>query len=288
MLILRVLLPIKLQRIFALTIDDFSLSLNRIPRKSEINSNMIRTIIIDDETRSREALREMLKLYCTGIEVVAEGSDVKSGIAAINEHNPQLVLLDIKMPDGTGFDLIRKIMPVTFRLIFVTAFEEYAIKAFRFNAIDYLTKPIDPSELQSAIEKASSNIENENINERLKKLLLDYTKPQIPENRKLILKTSDTIHIVDVENIVRCESDRNYTVFHLDNKQKILMSKSIKEYSDILEQLNFYRVHHSHLINLKYLVKFKRDELMCVLKDDTEIPVSTRKRDELLRVFRSL
>lgn len=249
---------------------------------------MIRTIIIDDEARSREALREMLKLYCTGIEVVAEGSDVKSGIAAINEHNPQLVLLDIKMPDGTGFDLIRKIMPVTFRLIFFTAYEEYAIKAFRFNAIDYLTKPIDPTELQSAIEKASSTIENENINDRLKKLLLDYTKPQMPENRKLVLKTSDTIHIVDVENIVRCESDRNYTIFHLDNKQKILMSKSIKEYSDLLEQLNFYRVHHSHLINLKYLVKFKRDELMCVLKDDTEIPVSTRKRDELLRLFRLL
>ncbi|NTW23490.1 MAG: response regulator transcription factor [Lentimicrobium sp.] len=249
---------------------------------------MIRTVIIDDEPRSREAMREMLRLYCTGIEVVAEGEDVKSGIAAIQNHNPQLVLLDIKMPDGTGFDLIRKIMPVTFRLIFVTAYEEYAIKAFRFNAIDYLTKPIDPSELQSAIEKASSTIENENINERLKKLLLDYMKPPLPENRKLILKTSETIHIVEIDNIVRCESARNYTIFHLDNKQQILMSKSIKEYSDMLEQFNFYRVHHSHLINLKYLIKFKRDELMCVLKDNTEIPVSTRKRDELLRVFRTL
>jgi two-component system, LytTR family, response regulator len=249
---------------------------------------MISTVIIDDEPGSREAIREMLRLYCNGIEVVAEGEDVVSGIEAIKRHNPQLVLLDIRMPDGTGFDLIRQIMPVSFRIIFVTAYEEYAIKAFRFNALDYLTKPIDPAELQSAIEKASSIIENEDINERLKKLLNDYMKFQVPENRKIILKTSETIHIVDIDNIVRCESDRNYTVFHLEDKTKILMSKTIKDYSDLLELHSFYRVHHSHLINLRFLVKFKRDELMCVLKDDTEIPVSTRRRDELLKVLRTL
>lgn len=249
---------------------------------------MISTVIIDDEIRSREAMREMLRLYCNGIEVVAEGSDVKSGIEAINRHNPQLVLLDIRMPDGTGFDLLRQVMPVSFRIIFVTAYEEYALKAFKVNALDYLTKPIDPAELQHAIEKAASIIENEDINERLKKMLNDYIKFQVPENKKIILKTSETIHVVDIDNIVRCESDRNYTVFHLEDKTKILMSKTIKDYSDLLELHDFYRVHHSHLINLKYLVKFKRDELMCVLKDNTEIPVSTRKRDELLKVLRTL
>ncbi|MFH1118842.1 MAG: LytTR family DNA-binding domain-containing protein [Bacteroidota bacterium] len=249
---------------------------------------MIRTIIIDDEPGSRETLREMLRLYCKGIDIVAEAVDVKSGIEAIKQHVPGLVLLDIRMPDGTGFDLLRKIMPVSFSIIFVTAFEEYAIKAFRYNAIDYLTKPLDPIELQSAIEKAMTTIENENINERLKKLLIDYMKPQPPENRKLILKTSEIIHIVDIDKIVRCESDRNYTVFYMENREKILISKSIKEFSDTLEPHDFYRVHHSHLINLKYLVKFKRDELMCVLSDATEIPVSTRKRDELMKMLRTL
>jgi two-component system LytT family response regulator len=249
---------------------------------------MISAVIIDDEARSRETIREMLRLYCNGIEVVAEAQDVKSGIEAIKRHNPQLVLLDIRMPDGSGFDLLRQIMPVSFRIIFVTAYEEYAIKAFRFNALDYLTKPIEPAELQNAIEKASTIIENEDLNERLKKLLNDYMKFQVPENRKIILKTSETIHIVDIDNIVRCESDRNYTVFHLEDKTKILMSKTIKDYSDILELHSFYRVHHSHLINLRFLVKFKREELMCVLKDETEIPVSTRRRDELLRVLRTL
>jgi len=249
---------------------------------------MIRTIIIDDESRSRETLREMLRLYCKGIEIVAEAESIKSGAEAIARHNPDLLLLDIKMPDGTGFDLLRTIMPISFRIIFVTAYEEYAIKAFRYNALDYLTKPIDPAELQSAIEKATATIENENINERLKKLLLDYMKPQPAENRRLVLKTAETIHIVDIDKIIRCESARNYTVFYMENKEKILISKSIKEFSDTLESHDFYRVHHSHLINLKYLVKFKRDELMCVLSDNTEIPVATRKRDELLKVLRTL
>ncbi|MBK6344491.1 MAG: response regulator transcription factor [Bacteroidales bacterium] len=249
---------------------------------------MIRTIIIDDEGLSRETLREMLRLYCKGVEVVAEAESIVSGIEAITRHNPDLLLLDIKMPDGTGFDLLRTIMPISFRIIFVTAFEEYAIKAFRYNALDYLTKPIDPTELQNAIEKATTAIENENINERLKRLLIDYMKPQPTENRRIILKTAETIHIVDIDKIVRCESARNYTVFHMDNKEEILISKSIKEFSDTLESHNFYRVHHSHLINLKYLVKFKRDELMCVLSDSTEIPVATRKRDDLLKVLRTL
>ncbi len=249
---------------------------------------MISTVIIDDEIGSRDTIREMLRLYCNGIDVVAEGDNVKSGIEAIQKHNPQLVLLDIKMPDGSGFDLLRQILPISFRIIFITAYEEYAIKAFKYNAIDYLTKPIDPTELKRAIEKAGSIIENEDINERLRKLLNDYIKFQIPENRKIILKTSETIHIVDIDNIIRCESDRNYTAFYLEDKTKILMSKTIKEYSEILESHKFFRVHNSHLVNLKYIVKFKRDELMCVLKDNTEIPVSTRKRDELLRTLRSL
>jgi two-component system, LytTR family, response regulator len=249
---------------------------------------MIRTIIIDDEPRSREALREMLRLYCKGVEVVAEAENVKTGIEAISSNDPDLVMLDIKMPDGNGFDLIKRIMPVSFRIIFVTAYEEYAIKAFRYNAIDYLTKPIDPIELQQAIEKASAILDKENMNERLKKLLVDYTKPQSADSRRLVLKTSETIHIVDIENIIRCESDRNYTIFHMVDQERILISKSIKEFSDILEAHDFCRVHHSHLINMKFLVKFKRDELMCVLKDNTEIPVATRKRDELLKTLRNL
>lgn len=237
--------------------------------------------------RSREALRDMIQLYCKGVEVVAEAESVKSGIEAITHHTPDLVMLDIKMPDGSGFDLIRQLIPVNFRIIFVTAYEEYAITAFRYNAIDYITKPIDPVELQDAIAKATANIEKENLNIRLKKMLEDYAKPQA-DSRKIILKTVGEIHVVDVDRIIRCESDRNYTLIRIIGMEDLLISKSINKIAEILEPYNFYRVHHSHLINLKYIVKFKRDELMCVLFDNAVIPVATRKKDDLIRVLMSL
>ncbi|MCD6660089.1 MAG: LytTR family DNA-binding domain-containing protein [Lentimicrobium sp.] len=249
---------------------------------------MIRVVIVDDEIRSRETLQEMIKIYCSKVEVVGEGEDVKSGIKAIKAYNPDLVFLDIKMPDGSGFDLLRQMMPVTFKLIFITAYEEYAIKAFKFNAIDYITKPIDPEELQTALQKAESALEADNLNSRLTGLLDMYLKPQAAESKKVILKTADAIHILDAEDIIRCESDRNYTRFYLKSGEELLISKSIKEFVEYLEERNFMRVHQSHLINLNYLIKFKKDDLICVLRDSTEVPVAWRKKDELLKIFKSL
>lgn len=249
---------------------------------------MTRAVIIDDESRSRETLQEMLKLYCPSIEVVAEGMDVQSGVSVIRSHKPSLVFLDIKMPDGSGFDVLRQLMPINFKLIFITAYEEYAIKAFKFNAIDYITKPMDPDELQQAVEKATKTLDAENINGRLVQMLDDYSKPSTPENRKLVLKTAEAIHILNTDDIVRCESDSNYTIFIMKNDEKIMISKSIKEYADFLEDHDFFRVHQSHLINLNYLKRFKKDELVCILNDNTEVPVSFRKRNELLRILKSL
>jgi len=249
---------------------------------------MTRAVIIDDEIRSRETLREMLKLYCAEVEVVGEGEDVKSGVKAIRSLNPGLVFLDIKMPDGSGFDLLRQLLPIDFKLIFITAYEEYAIKAFKFNAIDYITKPVDPDELKTAVSKVSMSISTENINDSLKQMLNDYMKPMRAENKKMVLKTAEAIHIIDTDDIVRCESDSNYTRFYLNDGEKIMVSKSIKEFADVLEERKFFRVHHSHLINLNFLKRFKKDELICVLKDNTEVPVSFRKRNELLKILRNL
>lgn len=249
---------------------------------------MIRTVIIDDEARSRETIREMIRLYCANTQVVAEAEDVRSGISAIRTHKPDLVILDIKMPDGSGFDLLRQIMPVDFRVIFVTAFEEYAIKAFKFNAVDYITKPVDPIELQVAIDRVSKIIETGNINNQLQKMLDGIGKPASQDNKKIILKTADIIHVLEFDDILRCESDRNYTVFILENGERIMVSKSIKEFEEFLEENNFCRIHQSHIINLTHLRKFKKDELICILKDNSEIPVAYRKRDDLLKVLRNL
>ncbi|PKP49455.1 MAG: DNA-binding response regulator [Bacteroidetes bacterium HGW-Bacteroidetes-11] len=249
---------------------------------------MTKAVIIDDEFRSRETLREMLKLYCSDVEVVAEGEDVKSGVKAIKTHNPDLVFLDIKMPDGSGFDLLRQLLPIDFKLIFITAYEEYAIKAFKFNAIDYITKPVDPDELKSAVSKVSKFINSDNLNDHLKQMLNDYIKPMRAENKKVILKTAEAIHVIDTDDIVRCESNSNYTMFYINDGDKIIVSKSIKEFVEFLEERNFFRVHHSHLINLNFLKRFKKDELFCVLKDNTEVPVSFRKRNELLKMLKTL
>lgn len=249
---------------------------------------MTRAVIIDDEIRSRETLREMLKLYCSEVEIVAEGEDVKSGLKAIRNHNPELVFLDIKMPDGSGFDLLRQLLPIDFKLIFITAYEEYAIKAFKFNAIDYITKPVDPDELKSAVSKVTMSISSENFDDRLKQMLNDYMKPMRADNKKVVLKTAEAIHVIDTDDIVRCESDSNYTRFYLNDGEKIIVSKSIKEYAEFLEGRNFFRVHHSHMINMNFLKRFKKDELFCVLKDNTEVPVSFRKRNELLKILKTL
>jgi two-component system LytT family response regulator len=192
------------------------------------------------------------------------------------------------MPDGSGFDLLRQLLPIDFKLIFITAYEEYAIKAFKFNAIDYITKPVDPDELKSAVSKVSKFINSDNLNDHLKQMLNDYIKPMRAENKKVILKTAEAIHVIDTDDIVRCESNSNYTMFYINDGDKIIVSKSIKEFVEFLEERNFFRVHHSHLINLNFLKRFKKDELFCVLKDNTEVPVSFRKRNELLKMLKTL
>ncbi|MDY0343153.1 MAG: LytTR family DNA-binding domain-containing protein [Lentimicrobium sp.] len=249
---------------------------------------MIRTVIVDDEFMSRETLRDMISLYCVDIEIVGEAQDVRSGVKIIKQLKPDLVFLDIRMPDGSGFELVRQLMPVSFKVIFITAYEEYAIKAFKFNAIDYITKPVDPEELRAAVEKAGREIEITNLNDNLRSMLDAYMKPQETEAKKFILRTFDAFHILDYDDIIRCESDRNYSIFILKSGERIMISKSLSEFAEQLEENGFFRVHQSHFINLKYLKKFKKDEFIAVLKDDTEITVAYRKRDELIRVIRDM
>lgn len=249
---------------------------------------MIKTIIIDDEIRSRETIFEMLKLYCNNIKVVGQAEDVKSGLLSIKEHNPDLVLLDIKMPDGTGFDLIRQIGKVNFKLIFITAYEEYAIKAFKFSALDYLLKPIEPEELTLAIEKVSSSLENENLNNKIGELMtyMDHFQKH-GDGKKIILKTSENIYVVDIEDIICVESDQNYSRFNLVDGESIFVSRTLKEYSIMLKGYAFYQVHQSYLVNFKHVKRYHRDQNICLMSDGSKIPVSYRKKDELLTLFKS-
>ncbi len=245
----------------------------------------MRVLIIDDEDRARKSIAGILKLSNNNVQLVTEADGVKSGIEAIKEHNPDLVLLDINMSDGTGFDLLKKIENITFKVIFITAYEEFAIKAFEFSAIDYILKPVDPAKLIDALYRANQLIEQENINLKLNALFANL-EGSATECKKLILKTAENIYVVNTSDVIRCESDSGYTNFFLIDGKKILVSRNLKDYEDMLNGLGFYRLHQSHLINIKYIDHYSKTEGGAVImKDNSAIPVARRKKDNFLKLL---
>jgi two-component system LytT family response regulator len=242
---------------------------------------MLKAIIIDDELKSRESLRILIEDFCQGVEVAALCQNVTQGISAIEKIKPDVIFLDIQMQRETGFDLLTKIKEINFEVIFTTAYSEYAIKAFKFSAIDYLLKPIDIEELKAALLKVEKKI-NGNISGRLKQMM-DNLKGGNAENFKLALPTADGLLFIKVNDIVYCEASSNYTqIFMMDGK-KYLVSRTLKEYEDMLSESNFFRIHHSYLINLNRVKKYVRGEGGYVLmQNDTSLDVSKRKKEAFL------
>ena len=246
---------------------------------------MLRTVIIDDEERSRQTLKTLLAKYCSGVDVIAVADGVQSGIKCIEQHKPDLLLLDIRMQDGTGFELLQLMDNPTFQLIFTTAYDEYAIKAFKFSAIDYLLKPIAVEELESAIERAKNNLSKyaarDELDPLIKNLLaFNSTDP------KITISTERTLEILAVRDIVRLESDGPYTYFIVSDGRKILSSKTLKHYSSMVEEYHFLRVHNSHVINLAYVTRYiKEGGGLVELQNGDQIPVSRRRKDAFLEMY---
>lgn len=246
---------------------------------------MIRAIIIEDEKKSRETLRGLLDRFCKNVVIIAEAEGYRAGLDMIKEYHPDVIFLDIQMPDGSGFRLLEEIDKVDFEIIFTTAFDQYAIKAIKYSALDYLLKPIDPEELANAIKKVELKKSGTHVNKHIR-VLLDNIRTPESESQKIVLSTSDKIHIVEVSKIIRCESDNYYTNFFLNDGKKILISKTLKENEELLSGHNFIRPHKSHLINLDYVKSFNRDEGGYILmKDESKIPVSRRKRERILEIL---
>lgn len=246
---------------------------------------MLKAIIVDDEKDARTNTINMVNTYCSNVQVLATAHNVASGVLAIKEHKPDLVLLDIDMPDGTGFDLLRQLMPINFMVIFITAHAEHAITAIKFNALDFLVKPLDVEDFLLALNKAENNKQELFRNERLQNLLNEIDKPN---NLRIALGTSDTVHFVEPDQIIRIESDSNYSIFYLNDKRKVMVSKPLKEYAELLADYGFFRSHQSHLINLLYLKEYnKKDGGSIILKNNTTVPISQRKKDKLLDAFKS-
>jgi len=240
---------------------------------------MMRAIIVDDERKCRESLSSLLTKFFGNIEVVAMTDSVKSTISSISIHNPDLVFLDIEMPNSDGFELLEQLDDINFDIIFVTAHDKYAIKAFEYSAIGYLLKPVDPEKLKMALNKSENRINISIDRKRFDILLENLDNINSKENSKLSLPTMEGFQYVKVNEIVRCESSGHYTAFHLKDGSHILVSRILKEYEELLTALNFFRVHQSHLINLNYIKKYIRtDGTYVEMADKSKIPISKRKK----------
>lgn len=249
---------------------------------------MLKTIIIEDELNVKVALENKIMEYCKNVEIIGWGNNVKKSVSLIKEAKPDLVLLDIKLPDGTGFDILKQLQPINFKIIFITAYNDYAIEAFRFSALDYLVKPVRYEELINAINKAENAVNFDSLNLRLDTLynnLLIMTRIE----KKIILNTSDKIEIIEIKDIIRCESDTNYTTFYLADKTKLVVTRTLKDIEEMLIKYNFFRSHKSHLINMSFLKTYeKSDGGSLIMKDGAVIPLSQRKKNYLLQILESL
>ena len=244
---------------------------------------MLKAVIIDDEEFLRAMIRNILTDNFPEVDIVAEADSVSDGVAAIETSKPDLVFLDIEIKEGVGFDILEKIKYKDFKLIFITAFNDFAIKAFKFSAVDYILKPINEEEFLTAVRRAVSELEKPLLKEQIENFFNNY---QHLQNKKLVLRTIEDIHIVNINDIVRCESDNSYTTFHIRDGETIIISKSIKEYSEILSEFGFIRPHQSHLINMNFIKRLdKSDGGFLIMKDGKEIPVSTRRKQNLLQIL---
>lgn len=245
----------------------------------------MKALVIDNEDFIRKGLVNNLRKFDILVSQVEEANGVEAGLAAIKKHTPDIVFLDVEMDDGTGFDLIKKIGPFDFQLVFITAFDKYAVNAFKLSAIDFLLKPIDIDDLENTLKKASESIKTKDIYSQLE--ILQNSMLELKSgNPKIVLKDNKSMYFVKINDIFNCEAEGSYTTFNLADNSKIVISKPLREYEALLEPFGFIRTHNSHLVNSQKIARLdKADGGMIILENGANIPVSQRKWDEVLRVL---
>ena len=248
----------------------------------------ISTLIIDDESQSRLLIKKLLEDFVDTEFIIYEAGNAKEALEKANDVLPQLVFLDIQMKGETGFDFLDKLRNWNFEIIFITAHSEFAIKAFRYCALDYLLKPIDKIEFQEAMQKAIVKIKAEKNSLSLQfEMLKKHLKPGGSISDKLSIPTSEGIIFIDIPNILYCCAHNNYTEFRLSGKQKIISSQTLGYYSELLEPHHFFRIHRSYLINLAHITMYKRgDGGAVVMNDGEEIEVSRNHKQSFLKIFK--
>lgn len=244
----------------------------------------IKAFIVEDELRSIASLKKLLEDFCPEVEVIAEATTVNQAVDKINSLKPQLVFLDIALPDGDGFEVLERIPDKTFQVIFITAYNKYALRAFEFSALHYLLKPISSDDLQNAVNRFWTNKEQTDLDKKLAVLNENLNA----KSKKLILPTSDGLLIIKLNEIIRCEASRNYTCCYLTNNREQIVSKPLGMFEEILSDYYFFRIHNTHLVNLKYIIKYiKGKGGVVVMKDKTEIHVSKTRKSDFLEELKS-
>lgn len=243
----------------------------------------ITCVIIEDEVNTRKLLKSLLEDYCENVQVLAEAGNVQEGVAIIKKHQPELVFLDIAMPKESGFSLYKYFDEINFEVIFTTAFSQYAIQALKLAALDYLMKPINLEELMESLERFRSQTTKLTTKDNYS---LVEKNAQSPNHQKIALACSDGYIFVPIDHIIRCQSEKSYTLFIIKDQENIWTSKNLGEYANVLQQYGFKRVHRSHIINPTYVKKFIRGKSpSLIMDDDTQIIISAAKRDGLLDHF---
>lgn len=242
-------------------------------------------IIIDDENKSRLSLRQKLRDYCPQVEVVAEAADGFEGINQIDNHHPEIVFLDIRMPRLNGFDMLQRLQSKKFHLIFTTAYDQYAIKAIRFSAFDYLLKPVDIEELKEAISRIDTmQMEKDEQDKKLEVLQANLSAPDKMLNR-MAIPTLQGLLFFNIDSIIYLEASSNYTHIYFTDQPRLVASKTLKEFEEMLPSSSFFRIHHSHLINLNFIKKYvKGDGGQVVMNNGDVLDVAKRKKGEFLKV----
>ncbi len=246
---------------------------------------MIRAIIVDDEALSKTVLKNLILKYCPEISLLGEASNITEAKKLIEELNPDLVFLDIEMPGGSGFELLEKLIDnPSLMVIFTTAYDQYAIKAFKFNALDYLLKPINISELIAAVAKISNPVHKKTMRSSLKHFMDSPGNSGISKNNKVALPTQEGLVFIDIANIIRCEADGKYTYCFISEGKALHSTRNLKDFEEQLTQFGFCRIHHAHLINLNHIKTYVKGNGGYVLMNNNDtVTVSKRKKEDFLK-----
>ncbi|NND07469.1 MAG: response regulator transcription factor [Saprospiraceae bacterium] len=249
--------------------------------------NKVKAIIVEDEFHSREALKNLVAEYCPDIEVLGLAANIDEGLTLLEDINPDLVFLDIEMPNESGFDLLTKAKKLNFEVIFTTAYRHYALKAIKFSAIDYILKPIDLEELQSAVDKVMKKRRDMWDNKKIENLLSNIHNKNVNQH-SITLSTSEGYEFIKVSQIIYCEANGAYTKFYLKERKPLLVSRHLKEYENLLNDHHFMRVHQSYLVNLMEVEKYLRsDGGYIVMKNGDKISISNRKKEQFIQAMAS-